>query len=568
MRFRPSAMFAGSVALLLPLFTHPSVLLSPFSLRYAALAIVVAVGGVLLVNLVRSGAQIPAIVALGLAGWALLSAALSPQPAMSLWGLFGLGTGALFVCALAASWAVGLTSGEGGRALVERGLLISATANAGVTVAQTLANLATLDLPLYEDNRAPGLLGNPVFLGGLLAAALWLVLHRLGSSWRWVPVVVLFGAALQLSGSRFSLAVAVLTLPAALLTKALGGRKVLIAAVALVCGIVSGSQISEQRGSLSGTQRAFSQPVFSDGLANRVENWKTAPAALRDRPLVGWGPNRYGQATSARRTLAVAEGRPETLYTDAHNLIVEYAVTTGLGGLALLLALIVLSLRASVLTSPLTGFALLALAGHMLQPQNVALTPVAFLALGAGMTGLRLPPLLPPPRWIVAGAAGLGLAAAATCVYGVYLLEQARLDFTTRPAQQASDLLPPWPEPRAILGNITAFHGISRGGDAATLARSRSFLLEAAQRDPTDPALWNSLAEAELRDGLDVDAGRHFGLALQRNPWSVRALNGLGQIALNAGDEDEAARLFRKSLRALPDQLEIAAHVRRIEADG
>lgn len=566
MRFRPSAMFAGSVALLLPLFTHPSVLLSPFSLRYAALAIVVGVGGVLLANLVRSGARIPAIVALGFAGWALLSAAVSPQPAMSLWGMFGLGTGALFVCALAGSWAVGLTSGEGGQALVERGLLISATANAGIAVAQTLVNLAAFDLPLYEDNRAPGLLGNPVFLGGLLAAALWLVLHRLGSSWRWAPVVVLMGAALQLSGSRFSLAVAVLTLPAALLTKVLGWRRVLIAAVALVCGIAGGTQISEHRGSLSGTQRAFSQPVFSGGLENRIENWKAAPGALGDRPLLGWGPNRYGQATSARRTLAVAEGRPETLYTDAHNLLVEYAVTTGLGGLALLLALIALSLRASVLTSPLTGFALLALAGHMLQPQNVALTPLTFLALGTGMVGVRLPP--PPPRAVVAVVGGLGLAAAATCVFGVYLLEQARLDFTTRPAERASDILPPWPEPPGILGNVTAFHGISRGGDAATLAQSRTFLLEATRRDPADPALWNSLAEAELRDGLDGDAGRHFAVALQRNPWSVRALNGLGQIALNARDEDEAARLFRKSLRVLPTQREIAAHVRRIEGDG
>lgn len=566
MRFRPSAMFAGSVALLLPLFTHPSVLLSPFSLRYAALAIVIAVGGVLLANLVRSSARTPAIVALGLAGWALLSATLSPQPAMSLWGMFGLGTGALFVCALAASWAVGLTSGEGGRALVERGLLAGAIVNAAVAVLQTLLDLTAFDLPLYEHNRAPGLLGNPVFLGALLAAALWLVLHRLARSWRWGSVVLLFGAALQLSGSRFSLALAVLALPAALLSKTLPWKPTLAAAAALLVGVVGGTLVADQRGALSGTQRAFSQPVYSGGLSNRIETWRTAPAAIAERPIVGWGPNRYSQATSPRRTLAVSEGRPETLYTDAHNLVVEYAVTTGVPGLALLIALVVLSLRRARLASPLTGFALLALAGHLLQPQNVALTPLTFLALGAGMVGVCLPP--PPPRVMVALAGALGLAAAATGVYGVYLLEQTRLDFTTRPAERASDILPPWPEPRGILGNITAFHGISRGGDAATLARSRAFLLEAAQRDPADPALWNSLAEAELRDGLDVEAGRHFGLALQRNPWSVRALNGLGQIALNAGDEGKAARLFRTSLRALPQQREIAAHVSRIEGDG
>ena len=49
-------------------------------------------------------------------------------------------------------------------------------------------------------------------------------------------------------------------------------------------------------------------------------------------------------------------------------------------------------------------------------------------------------------------------------------------------------------------------------------------------------------------------AARHFGEALRRNPWSARAMNGLGRIALVEGHRSRAQSLFRRSLRADSDQ--------------
>jgi Flp pilus assembly protein TadD len=72
--------------------------------------------------------------------------------------------------------------------------------------------------------------------------------------------------------------------------------------------------------------------------------------------------------------------------------------------------------------------------------------------------------------------------------------------------------------------------------------------------DQDDPSWWNDLAEAELSAQLTGPAGRHFREALRRNPWSERALNGLGRIDLVEGRPEQARSRFRRSLRVDPDQ--------------
>jgi tetratricopeptide (TPR) repeat protein len=243
---------------------------------------------------------------------------------------------------------------------------------------------------------------------------------------------------------------------------------------------------------------------------------------------------------------------PDRLYVDAHNLVVEYGVTTGLPGLVLLLTWVALAVRRAGWRNPLAGFALLVLAMHLVEPQNVGLTPLAFLALGAAA------PLAIAPRPVVPLAlrgllAGAGVILAGALLLGAYHLEQARLDFGLGDARQARQLLPPWPEVRDQTARIYTFQAKTER-DPALVAIAEQWRRAVVAADPDDPTGWNDLAEAELGAAHTDAAAQHFREALKRNPWSARAMNGLGRIEMTDGREREASELFRRSLLVRPDQ--------------
>jgi tetratricopeptide (TPR) repeat protein len=303
----------------------------------------------------------------------------------------------------------------------------------------------------------------------------------------------------------------------------------------------------------------------ASGIRPRLETWLSARHAVAERPVLGSGPGRFRAATSRFRTLRLvrAEGA-DRLFVDAHDLPVEYAVTTGLPGLALLLGWLALAVRRAGWRSPLGGFALIVLAMHLVEPQNVALTPVAFLALGAAAPAGRrasvsLRALVPAQALLVAAAVGT----AVLLLVGSFHLDQARLDLTLGQARQARRLLPAWPEPRLVTATASVFVSKTEGRPELLVA-SRRWRRAAVARDPTDPALWIDLARSELGAGLVAPAGRDFRRALDFDPWSAEALAGLGRVAHAQGDRAGAVPFFRRSLRAEPDQ----PAVRRLLAGG
>jgi hypothetical protein len=286
---------------------------------------------------------------------------------------------------------------------------------------------------------------------------------------------------------------------------------------------------------------------------------------LVERPVLGSGPGRFRAATSRFRTLRLvrAEGA-DRLFVDAHDMIVEYAVTTGLPGLALLLGWLTLAVRRAGWRSPLAGFAVIVLAMHLVEPQNVALTPVAFLALGAAAPAGRRASV--PLRSLVPVQAVLATAAAGTAallLVGSFHLDQARLDLGLDQARQARELLPAWPEPRRVTAAASVFASRTEGRPEL-LAAARRWRRAAVARDPTDPALWIELARSELDAGLVDQAGSDFRRALRFDPWSAEALTGLGRVALAQGRRTDAVVFLRRSLRAKPDQ----PSVRRLLAGG
>lgn len=114
----------------------------------------------------------------------------------------------------------------------------------------------------------------------------------------------------------------------------------------------------------------------------RLDGWKAAFTALQERPILGHGPGLFRHATTEHLTLefARAEG-PDRVFYDAHNVFVEYATATGLIGLALLVALVVMLARST--RGPLAVFAAAVSFTWLLEPASLHTASLVLLALGA-----------------------------------------------------------------------------------------------------------------------------------------------------------------------------------------
>lgn len=544
-RISPTDALAAGAGLLLPTVFSPAVA-SPFFSPKAAVLLVTTLASVPLLPGAwrRSRAATTAAACFLAAG--LVGAILSPRPTLALVGLYNLGTGWIFMLALVALWNLGLQLRDRGRSLFTSCLITAILVNAAVGVLQVAFDLSAFNLALY-DGRASGLVGNPVHLAALLAGGVPL----LGAIYRRRPIlvgpgVVLVGAAVSAAGGRAGLLLAVLGLVATGLSNRPRHTVTLVALFALGLGL--GGALGRTSGPATATvDERLDVGVTGGDLAPRLDAWRHAPASIRRHPLVGAGPGQFRAATVADRTLRTGRLVPDDYFLDAHNLVVEYATTTGLLGVAALLAWLALLVRRA--SGPLLSFGLLVLGSHLIQPQAASTTPVAFLALGAAAASPALAPMR--RRLSMTGLAVAGTLAAGVLLVGDHRLRLAQRDFSLEHGRAAVRMLPPWPQPATTLGRIHTFDAHPDRNPAAGAA-ARRWLSVAARRDPRSPALWNDLADLEYVSGLNNEARRHYLLANRLDPWSVRALNGLGEVALTTGDDARAARYFKQVQRIVP----------------
>lgn len=547
MRRSPLALFAAAVAFLLPVVFSPSVH-ATFWTPAAALCLVVAgVGLPLALRLARL--ERAALAAVAFAATACLSALVSGAGQLAWTGLHNWGTGALFVLALVGAWAVGRHAAGDGASVVEQALLMAVLVNAVVAILETGLDLSPFKLGLYG-GRAPGLFGNPIHLGTFAGGGLALLAPRFGrSAPAWSAAVVAVAASVQVSGSRFALVVAVGVVAWAVWTLR-ARRAAAVAFVALVlAGFVAAQLLGSLQGGVSVTERVAA--AAGNGITPRVETWKGGFEAWTEKPLLGWGPGRFAAAASPHRTVALVRAEaPDKLFVDAHNIVVEYLTTTGAVGVAALAAWMVLASRRA--RGPLFVFALALLANHLVEPQSVRTTPVAFLALGAAAPAARRAGTRAATIAIAAGAAA-ATAAAAVLLVGDFHLEQGRLDFDLAHARAADRLLPSWPESATLLGRIHLFRWKTED-DPAELDRALAWFREATARAPWLAPTWNSLAENLSAAGRYHAALDAFERALADDPVSLRALNGIAITALHVGDRARAAVAFRRSITIDPEQ--------------
>jgi len=554
---------------------------------------------------VAGGASRAAAVALvGWLGVGLASALVSPQPALGLVGQYAGSGGWVLMAAMAGWWALGTAVGGRGRRLLAAAVVAAAVANGVVAIGQATVGLARFGLPGWGNGQAMGFQGNPVFLGGLEAGTVvllaWQAWHVPSTRRRWLAVAVV-AVGLGAAGERLSLLVALVTgATVALATwwpvaqgtlRRLGWAQHPVDrpqarrfATLAVAGSLVGALLPDLRRAheLSNKLATGAEGTFGD----RLHAWLEGFRALAHHPLLGVGPGQFQAATSALFPLWFDRSHPGQVFTDAHDLFVEYAVTTGVLGVVCLVAWLVAAVRHR--GGGLLWCALAMLTVELVEPVNVVLTPLVFLAVGAAAAHRPArPPRAEPPRVEpVRGGPTLGrralvgpaprgshrVLAAATVVTtavgaclglavvagsrAMVVADQDRLladqQGAVVAATVANDLLRPWPQPAAEMAMVQLLGRQSSPQAPTPLALAAHWEEVAAERDSANSPLWVDAAALDLRLGRRAAARRDALMALRFEPWDVGALQELGDIDLAAHDRAAAAHWFARLVLVRP----------------
>lgn len=495
-------------------------------------------------------------------GLAVASTLLGSNPDLSLVGPWGQGTGLILLVASAGCWVLGLRLTQADRRLLAVTWLAAAGFNALVAALTMSLDLSEQGLTRFL-GRAPGLMQTPAILGPFLVAALPLLMCRFRNNRLAIGAGAgVVGLGTALAGSRAGLALAAVAV-------AWGFRRVGIAAAALtIGGLILGvlvapvfdrppSPVSEA----FATPDSEIPPASPDAdladhdrppadsparLANRpigprLSNWLAARHAVARRPFLGEGPGQFRAATIADRPPQVSADTPDAYFTDAHNFVVELAVTVGLP--ALVAALCWLALAGREAQGPWAVVAVMLGAAHLIQPLNVSTTPLALLALGAAVPRIQVPQVAHNSvvgRLVAALLAGAGLIVGMAMLLGGFWLRAARLDFTLADAVRADLILRIWPQPASARGLVHQYRWASGAKGEAHPAEVA--FREAASRDPANPAHWTLLAEVLRSHGRLGPAQRAVDRALALDPQSPRALAAAARIARDRRADHQSGR--------------------------
>ena len=278
---------------------------------------------------------------------------------------------------------------------IPRWLFATSVAVAVVAIAYRFAPgaIASVTSGLPMDGST---LGHPVFLAGMTAIGAIAAIEVVGSTrarWFALTGVVIVTTALSISTKRAGLVALAIGLVVAWLRARRGTDRRAVRRVAVVAGIVVATTVGwmvvaplmPTSEPLSGVTR-FNE-LATDSSRARVLITGVLLRASLDRPALGWGPGNTGSAylshASATDVRLAQRGIP-----DAHDLVLETLVTSGLAGLLTFLALLVLvalAIRQAWRDPRVAWAAAIAIAlfvFHLLQPINPAMTPLLFLAAG------------------------------------------------------------------------------------------------------------------------------------------------------------------------------------------
>lgn len=543
-----SLVAAGACLLVLVLYLPP-LAGSEVTARVLVVGPVGAWGIVALVRLALKRDR-PAQFATVFLAWALFCVVMSVQPVLSLYSGFATDRGWLFLTAFIGFWAVGRSATTEARRWIEIALLFGLTLNALLALAQ--AGWDGQELLSLSESRGIGFAPSSVYLGGWMAGGVALAVARLAASrqrwWVWLAPIAAFVSGAQLSGSRIGL------LAAALVGLAAVRRSGWIKMAAVVGALVVGLGIAALASAGSDIASSTDRVAASDGgggVHPRLSMWSAGGEALLERPIFGWGPGQFRTATTPRITASFARDQgPGRVFFDAHNLLVEHAVTVGIPGVLLLAGFGWTVARRA--RGPLAWFALGVVVTWLLEPVSIATGPLVLLVLGVSDSR----PSLGPPA-SASGRVVNGIAIAVLVVFGAFgaarlalaaiEVKKAETEFSLDAIHHAQALFPRDPALSDTESQILLkFMEIS---PTEHLARQlRVSASHTVDLDDQQSLWWNRLAIAEYSYGsvFDEDRNAATAYALQRaydrNPWSLMTLQNSHALAIESDNEGEAAK--------------------------
>jgi O-antigen ligase len=230
-------------------------------------------------------------------------------------------------------------------------------------------------------------------LSGLMAACIAAMtgLSRLRTQWL-VVVAVILASGLSVAAERSGYVAVAMGLVIAIWRSRVRGRRALLlagtVAAVLVAWFLAGPLLPRSVGDVSAVGR-FGE-IDTGSAEARLHVLGAVTEEWIERPGLGWGPGNTWSAylSSASNDLVKSAGRG---WGDAHNIVAEALVTTGLVGIAAFLWLVWTAASRIVRSPPHLGWAFgvsAALAvNHLVQPLTVTGTALLFLFLGVAAGG-------------------------------------------------------------------------------------------------------------------------------------------------------------------------------------
>ncbi len=515
------------------LATFPFLYMPSATPRLAAILCLLPLGAALLCRDVRDRDR-AATAAVAVSVWIVASSALSAAPGVALLGAYGRETSALIYVGSIAGWAIARRLSSGGLQYFNVVLLGALVVTALVGFLQLAVRSGSWILFLV-DGRAFGLSSGPIYFGAVTAGGAAYVCARGLRSRIAFPLVVLFAAAANLSGSRFPVAVGFVTI-CALAAHRRAWVQLVGSAGAYLAGVVTSSWVSSLLGdATTATGRATSEA------AGRLDAWRYGAQAIGDKPVFGWGAGNFRPAVqgrfSAEFSARHASQELSQIWFDAHNILVGLAVSFGVVGLLLCVAFAWFATRHA--SGPLLVFTAVVGVTWLLEPTGLVTLPLALLTLGAsqasneasGVIERSEPTRVSPDsmsRLLVLGGLTLALLFVLIDVQLSSAVRSQRPEEVARAARWT-----PW-DP--VAANVVAAAYVNFVGDVAAHRSAAVWLERARDRQPDWPFYYNKIAEVRLTLGDNLGARRSLEDALALQPWNAQSLDLMRIVAERTGD--------------------------------
>jgi hypothetical protein len=522
---------------------YPMLLFRSFTGSLVALLLLAPFGLLLLLRTVRDGER-AAVAALTIVLWIVVAALFTGAPLLAVKGTVGRESSGLIVILVLCAWAYARGMSPAAREIAPYLAIGLLAVNGLAGVAQVVFDVNDGPLPL-QLGRAVGFASSSVYFGALMAAGAVLAasLNRL-PVWVRIALIAWFGAASNLSGTRVAtIAGAIILVVHAI---AVGRGSAVWERVARPVAFVAGTFVASVVGPwFSDVHNATTRGTTGGG--ERLQAWRYGASAVLDRPIGGWGFGRFRAATQARFSPEFVHNSAfddvRQAWFDAHNVIVNTAVSIGIVGLVIVLWFVWESRHVS---APVAWFAATMALTWMAQPAGLA--PLALVAIlwGAGAQPEREldDPETIRPTWAPSRQAQLALFGVGGLVAAFLFTADLRLKHAidTGDPELIEDAAAWYPDDAVVADIVAQAWFFGRPNDPEFGPRVIDWSHRAVDAEPDRPYHWSRLA---LRQGFYGDyeeALKSIDRALELEPWHLQSWYVLRALGDRFGDEETVSR--------------------------